>query len=182
MFSTKLWFPKRRDFYLFLKIWTSSFKNCLIFTDYNNYTYEEKEMLILYRKCETKQRPSAQKQELEKRHSASELYHSSSALGSEGGGPHLFHDLKPCSQSHYTQLSPSAELSSRCGLLTSERREALYTAAFQPQPSPPLGSCLSAPELSQISQLHKQPTGFPRHCQHTAGNNVHPALGGLTRG
>ena len=22
----------------------------------------------------------------------------------------------------------------------------------------------------------------PRHCQHTAGNNVHPALGGLTRG
>ena len=165
MFSTKLWFPKRRDFYLFLKIWTSSFKNCLIFTDYNNLRsaekcfaiskIEEKEMLILYRKCETKQRPSAQKQELEKRHSASELYHSSSALGSEGGGPHLFHDLKPCSQSHYTQLSPSAELSSRCGLLTSERREALYTAAFQPQPSPPLGSCLSAPELSQISQLHK---------------------------
>lgn len=52
-------------------------------------------MLILYRKCETKQPPSAQKQELEKRHSASELYHSSSSLGSEGEGLIFFMILKP---------------------------------------------------------------------------------------
>lgn len=63
-------------------------------------------MLILYRKRETKKCPSAQKQELKKLHNTSEVYHSSSSLGSEGGGPHLFHDLKPLSrESGHTAVS-----------------------------------------------------------------------------
>ena len=120
-------------------------------------------MLILYRNCETKKRPSAQRQELEKRHSAAEGYHRSRSLGPEAGGPRLFHHLKPCSRVT-AQRSPSGELSSR----------------VRPSHSC-LGSRLAEPERSQPRGLPSPAPSAPS-CQHTAGSNAHPALGGLTRG
>lgn len=143
-------------------------------------------MLTLYRKRETKKRPSAHKQELKKLYNTSEVYHSSSSLGSEGGGgPHLFHDLKPLSrESRHACLLPQSWPPGAAFSLLSEG------GAVRGGPSGPSSDLLwvlwpwaltawgaSPPPCC----LQEQPTDFPQHCQHTAGNNAHPALGRLTQ-
>ena len=93
--------------------------------------------------------------------------------------------LNPCPESHDTQLSPAAELTSRVRPSHFCQKGAPWGAAL---PAPAVTSSgFSDPEPSQPGAspppccLQEQPTGFPQHCQHTAGNNAHPALGGLTQ-